>query len=164
MRALPATFLALALLAVPAAVAQDPDGPPGCVEANPCDLIIAVDADGFADLSDTELTEGDWFVATIVNHDDVAHTVSLSGHSMMLTVPAGDVDDTDPFRVGAPGQYTLADQPSGDSVQVTSVAGEEFADGGSSTTGDGSNGIPGLAPAYLLGALAALALGVRRRQ
>lgn len=163
MRALPALAFALlaALAAVPTTAAQDPDGPPGCVEANPCDLIIAVDADGFADLSDTELTAGDWFVATIVNHDDGAeHTITLSGHSVTLTVPAGDVDDTQPFRMGAAGQYTLADQPSGDTVQITSVEGDEV--DGATSDGD-SSGIPGVAPALLAVAVVAAALVLRRR-
>lgn len=152
-----ATVTVAALAALPA-TAQDPDGEPGCVEANPCDLILAVDADGFADVSETEFTHMDWLVATIVNHDDVEHTVSLSGHDLQFTVGAGDLGDADPFRINAPGAYTLSDQPSGDTVTITSIAEEEFEEDGE------GRGSPGLAPLLALGAFAAVAAFLRRRE
>ena len=155
-----AACLALLLAFAPIAFAQDPDGPPGCVQGNPCDLILAVDADGFADVSETEFTEGDWIYATTYNGDDVEHTLSLASHSFTLTIAAGDLVDSEPFRIGSPGTYTLSDEPSGDTLQMTSVEGDEFEDGDSDKDG---NGIPGLAPAVLVLVLAAAAIVARRR-
>lgn len=154
--------LALALAVVPSASAQDPDGPPGCVQANPCDLILAVDADGFADVSETEFTSGDWVYATTYNGDEVEHTLSLASHSFTVTIAPGDLVDSEPFRVGPPGTYTLSDDPSGDTLQVTSLAADEF-DGGDSGGSDGAgNGIPGVAPTVLLAVLVAAAIVARR--
>jgi hypothetical protein len=163
MRAL--LFLSVALVAfAPAATAQDPDGAPGCVEANPCEIIIAVDELGLSDVSETEFTTGDWLVATIVNHDDVAHTIRLGDHDLDVTTAPGDVDDSAPFKVGPVGTYSLTDTPTNDVETITVVAEDEFgedpSDGGSSSEGRGS---PGLAPLALLAGLLA-ALVVARRQ
>lgn len=157
----PLAFLSIAalVLALPAA-AQDPDAEPGCVEANPCEIIVAVDAEGFADISETEFTQGDWLVATVVNHDEEAdHTVRLSDHALEIVVPAGDVEDSEPFRIGEPGRYPMTDAPSNDVLDITVVEADEFED----SSGDEDRGSPGLGLAALVGALAALVIVARRK-
>lgn len=149
------------LVSLPAATAQGPDGEPGCSEANPCDWILAVDASGFSDVSATEFASGDWLVATIVNHDSASHTVTLASHDLSLTIPpGGDVADGAPFRLGSPGTYSLMDEPSGDAVDITVLAAEEFDDG--IPSGD-SQGAPGAPLAALAAGLALAAVAVRRR-
>lgn len=164
MRALLVSILAaLAVAIAPAVAAQDEDGPPGCVEANPCEFIIAVDDLGLSDVSETEFTTGDWLVATIVNHDDVAHTIRLGDHALDVTTGPGDVDDSAPFKVGPVGTYSLTDTPTNDVETITVVAEDEFDDGAASGSSSDGKGSPGLAPlALLVGLVAALAIARRK--
>lgn len=158
MRALPTALIFVALALVQGASAQDPDGEPGCVQSNPCEVIVEVDASGITDLSYSTFATGDWILLSILNADEATHTLRLEGHSLEATVPAGDIIDTQPFRLGAPGVYALQDEPSGDSRDITVEEEEVFSTNGT----NGGNGIPGLAPALLLAALVALALFRRR--
>src|SRR5688572_10564259 len=158
---LAAALTSLALL--PSATAQDSAGPPGCVEANPCDLILAVDAQGFADVSETEFTTGDWLYATTYNGDEAEHTLSLASHSFTLTIAGGDLVDSEPFRLGPVGTYTLSDQPSGDTVTFTVVAEDEFDEESDSSEEEGGNGTPGPSFLLALAAIAATALVLRRK-
>lgn len=159
MRVLLVLVLSVLLSALPATMAQDPDGEPGCVEANPCEFIVAVDAEGFSDVSVTEFTSGDWVVVTLVNHDTAAaHTVKLGSHALDFTVAADDVEDSEPFRLGTAGKYTLTDQPSGDVRDITVLSSEEFDD-----EAEDPQGAPGLEGALLLAGLAMAAVVARRR-
>lgn len=155
-------FVALLTLASagPTASAQDPDGEPGCPQSNPCEVILEVDAAGIADLEPSTFGTGDWILFSIYNADDEAHTVRLDGHSLEASIGAGDINDTRPFKLGAPGTYALRDQPSGDSADITVEAEEVF---DASSTSKSSNGIPGPTPALIVVALAVLAWGLRRK-
>jgi hypothetical protein len=151
---------------LPAATAQDPDGEPGCPEANPCEVIIAVDAQGFADVSLTELTAGDWYLVSFFNNDEADHTIDLEGHDLTMTVGAYDIEDSTPFKAASPGTYPLKDTPSNDIQDMTVVEAEEFegSDGGSGDDEDEeSAGTPGLGLGLLVATVAALAIALRRR-
>jgi hypothetical protein len=160
MRALSAALVFVSLALAQGVSAQDPDGEPGCVQSNPCEVIVEVGASGITDLSYSTFATGDWILLSIFNADEETHTLRLQGHSLVATVPAGDIVDTQPFRLGAPGVYALQDEPSGDSRAITVQAEEVFSTNGTTT---GGNGIPALAPTVLLAALVALALIRRRR-
>ncbi|MHB1262654.1 MAG: hypothetical protein ACYC2H_13185 [Thermoplasmatota archaeon] len=162
-RSPPLAFLALLALAstAPMALAQDPDGEPGCPQSNPCEVILEVDAAGIADLEPSTFGTGDWILFSIYNADDEAHTISLEGHSFEASIGAGDINDTRPLKLGAPGTYELRDQPSGDVAGITVEAEEVFTDGSSSSSG--GNGIPGPVPALVLAVLAASAAIARRK-
>ncbi|MFA5943817.1 MAG: hypothetical protein WC876_05050 [Candidatus Thermoplasmatota archaeon] len=156
MRALVA-FLAVVAVAATASA----QSAPGCTQANPCVVTVDVDAAGIADLSETLFTSGDWMVLSVYNNDEQAHTVRLAGHPVDVTVAAGDLVDTQPFKLGAAGTYALSDAPSGDSADLLVEAEESFSS--DSGTSGGGNGIPGPTPALLVAAVAALAWGLRRK-
>src|SRR5688572_2745065 len=161
MRALPVLVVAAALLSLATvATAQDEEGEPGCVQGNPCEVILEVDANGIADLEPDTFGTGDWILFSIYNADDEDHTLHLEGHTFEADVPAGDIEDTQPFELGAPGTYTLTDLPTGDEAEITVEAFEVFSGSGTSTKSDSP--IPGLAPALLVLGLALAALVVRR--
>jgi hypothetical protein len=165
MRALPALLVALSVLslAFPAS-AQDEDGEPGCAQSNPCEVILEVDSNGIADLEPAVFGTGDWILFSIYNADEVDHTVRLEGHSFQADVAAGDIEDTQPFQLGAAGTYTLTDTPTGDEADIVVEEFEVFTESGSSSSGNGGRSpIPGLAPALLVVGLAAAALVVRRK-
>jgi len=157
---LPAALLALL---VPAAAAQDPHGEPGCPEANPCEVIVAVDAQGFTDISLTELTAGDWYLVSFFNNDEVDHTIALSGHDLAMTVGALDIEDSEPFKAGSPGMYPLTDLPSNDTEDIVVVEPEEFEDGDGGDVDGADKGSPGLGLGLLVATVAALAIALRRR-
>jgi len=162
MRAFPALLAALSVLSLASlAAAQDEDGEPGCVQGNPCEVILEVDANGIADLEPDTFGTGDWILFSIYNADDVDHTVRLEGHSFQADVPAGDIEDTQPFQLGAPGTYSLTDAPSGDEADIVVEDFEVFS--GSSSTGAKGSPIPSLAPALLVVGLALAALVARRK-
>lgn len=149
-------FLCLSLLAavaVPAA-AQDP----GCLQSNPCDLAVDVDALGI-DPDQATFTAGDWVRLSVYNDDDVPHTVSLTGHDVTLVVPAYDIVESEPFQLARAGTYTLSDNPSGDSADVLVEAAQSFSDSSSTD----SKGAPGPGLALLVVGLAAAVAVVRRR-
>lgn len=146
--------------AAPMAAAQDPDGEPGCPQSNPCEVILEVDAAGIADLEPNTFATGDWILFSIYNADEQTHTLRLEGHDFEVSIGAGDINDTRPLKLGAPGIYELRDQPSGDAADLTVEAEEVF---GASSTSKSGNGIPGPAPALLLVALATVAWGLRRK-
>ena len=165
MRVLPA-FLAAFLLAVaPLATAQDEEGEPGCAQGNPCEVILEVDSNGIADLEPDTFGTGDWILFSIYNADEENHTIRLEGHSFEAHVAAGDIEDTQPFALGAPGTSALTDSPRGDEADITVEAFEVFTESPRSDTqssSKGGNPIPGLAPALLVLVLALAALAVRR--
>lgn len=153
--------IALATLAVAStALAQDPDDEPGCPQSNPCEVILEVDAAGIADLEPNTFGTGDWILFSIYNSDEETHTIRLEGHDFEASIGAGDINDTRPLKLGAPGTYELRDQPSGDVADLTVEAEEVFS---GSSTSKGGNGIPGPTPALVLVALATLAWGLRRK-
>lgn len=158
MHALPA-LLAILALAAPA-MAQDPDGEPGCPQSNPCEVIVEVDAQGIADLAPDTFATGDWVLFSIYNADTVEHTLRLDGHALEATIPAEDIVDTQPIRLGEPGSYDLRDEPSGDSAAITVQEEEVFTSDGDDDT---DNPIPGPAPWLVLGLLAGAAAVVRRK-
>ena len=162
MRAFPALLAAACVLSLASlAAAQDEDGEPGCAQANPCEVILEVDANGIADLEPDTFGTGDWILFSIYNADEVDHTIRLDGHSFEVTVGAGDIDDTQPFKLGAPGTYTLSDLPTGDEAEIVVEEFEVFTE--SSSSGGSRSPIPGLAPALLALGLAVAALVVRRK-
>ena len=162
MRALPALLAALAVLSVAAvATAQDEDGEPGCAQGNPCEVILEVDSTGIADLAPDTFGTGDWILFSVYNADDVDHTIRLDGHDFEVTVAAGDIEDTQPIKLGAPGSYSLSDLPTGDEAEITVEAFEVF-DSSSSSSRSGSNPMPGLGPALLVLGLAVAAVVARR--
>lgn len=167
MRALPPFLAAATLLALAAAgAAQDPDGEPGCAQSNPCEVILELGAQGIVDLAPDRFGTGDWVLFSIYNADEANHTVSLEGHDFEVSVPGGDLIDTQPIQLGDPGSYELRDQPSGDAATVTVEAEEVFTDGGAEDDSDGSGsgrGSPGAAPVLVLALLAALAIALRRK-
>lgn len=160
------SVLAAALL-LPSAAAQDPDGEPGCPEANPCEVIVAVDAMGFVDISLTELTAGDWYLVSFFNNDEAEHTIRLGDHELEMTVGGFDIEDSVPFRAGPPGTYPLTDLPSNDMEEILVVEAEEFEGGGAGADGagdaDAGKGSPGLGLGLAVATLAALAIALRRR-
>ncbi|HUR25602.1 MAG TPA: hypothetical protein VM327_06280 [Candidatus Thermoplasmatota archaeon] len=161
MRALPALLAVTALLgAASLASAQDETGEPGCPQGNPCEIILEVDTNGIADLEPDTFGTGDWILFSLYNADDEDHTIRLEGHSFEVTVAAGDINDTQPIKLGAPGTYTLTDLPTGDEAEITVEAFEVF--GSSSSTKSGS-GIPAVTPALLVLGLAFAAFVVRRQ-
>ena len=163
MRALPALLVALSLLSLaPLATAQDEEGEPGCTQGNPCEIILGLDANGIADLEPATFGTGDWVLFSIFNDDEVDHTVRLEGHNFEADVPAGDIEDTQPIKLGAPGSYTLTDLPTGDEAEMVVEEFEVFTESSSSSSGSRSP-IPGLAPALLVVGLAVAALAVRRQ-
>jgi hypothetical protein len=153
-------FLAAAVLAAAAvpAAAQDTDMP-GCTQANPCEVIVDLDANGI-DVQRTEFTRGDWILLSVFNDDDQEHTLTVEGKGISLTLAAGDINDTRPFELSSIGKVTLKDSPSGDTADLTVGAEESFSSGASSGSGKGS---PGLAPLAIVGALVAVAAALRRR-
>ncbi|HJQ93172.1 MAG TPA: hypothetical protein VJ874_02680 [Candidatus Thermoplasmatota archaeon] len=165
MRALPALLVALCLLSLaPLASAQDENGEPGCTQGNPCEVELGLDAEGIYDLSFDTFGTGDWILFSIYNEDDVDHTIRLEGHALEFTIEAGDIEDTQPIKLGAPGTYTLSDLPTGDEAELVVEDFEVFTESGSETSGRSGNDnpIPGLGPALLVLGLAGLALAVRR--
>jgi hypothetical protein len=156
LRALAAFLTLLALAAT--ATAQDPDGEPGCAQSNPCEVILEVGAQGITDFAPDTFDTGDWVLFSIYNADDVEHTVRLEGHTLDAKVPAGDIIDTQPLRLGEPGTYDLSDEPSGDTSALTVQAEEVFGE-----DEEKDNPIPGPAPALVLALLAAVALLLRRK-
>ena len=161
MRAFPALLAALSVLSLASlAAAQDEDGEPGCVQGNPCEVILEVDANGIADLEPDTFGTGDWILFSIYNADDQTHTIRLEGHDFEASIGAGDINDTRPLKLGAPGSYELRDQPSGDTADITVEAEEVFT---ATSTGKSGSGIPGPAPVLLAAALAMVAWGLRRK-
>jgi hypothetical protein len=149
---------ALVALALPA-TAQDSNGPPGCVQANPCEVIVNLDAQGI-DLSEPQFEQYDWILLSVFNNDKVPHTITLDGHpTATLTVAAGDIEDTQPFEFSQTGTYVLHDAPSGDGANMTVTRQTSFSD---STTGK-AKGLPGMEPALLLAGIA-LAVAMARRR
>ena len=153
-RALPA-FLAILVLAATAS-AQDPDGEPGCPQSNPCEVIVEVGADGIGDFAPDTFGTADWVLFSIYNADDVEHTLTLEGHTLEAKIPAGDIIDTQPIRLGEPGTYDLMDEPSGDTAALTVDDEEVFGE-------EKDNPIPAPAPWLVLGLLVAVALVLRRK-
>jgi hypothetical protein len=165
---LPVPLLAalVAVLALsPAATAQDPDAEPGCAQSNPCEVELGLDSTGIYDLSYDRFGTGDWILFSVFNDDDEEHTVRLEGHSFEFSIGAGDINDTRPLKLGAPGTYDLTDLPSGDSATITVEANEVFDvdDDGSDNDETDGNPIPGLAPSLLVVGLAAAAWVARRK-
>jgi hypothetical protein len=162
MRALHPSFavLAAAVLAAAAvpASAQDTDSP-GCTQANPCEVIVDLDASGI-DVQRTGFTRGDWILLSVFNDDDVEHTLTVEGKGVSVTLDAGDINDTRPFELSSVGKVTLKDSPTGDTADLAVAAEDSFSSGGSSGAGKGS---PGLAPVLAVGAFAAVAVALRRR-
>lgn len=156
MRVLSALLAVLALAST--ATAQDP----GCTQANPCAATVDVDAQGIADISETTFTSGDWILLSVYNDDEQSHTVRLAGHPVDLTVAAGDLADTAPFRLGAAGTYVLSDSPTGDSMELLIESEETFSSDPGSTS-SGGTGIPGLTPVIVVASLVAVAWGLRRK-
>ena len=134
----------------------------GCLQSNPCNLDVDVDANGVADISQTNFTSGDWYTLSVYNDDGVEHTVALSGHGVSLKVPAYGLVDSPPFQFGAAGSYTLSDSPSGDNAPIKVVAGDVVDYENGKTSAGAKGGIPGPEPALLLVALASLVLVKRR--
>lgn len=162
MRAPSATFVllsaaVLAAASVPAA-AQDTDTP-GCTQANPCEVIVDLDASGI-ELHQTEFTKGDWVLLSVFNDDDVQHTLTVVGKGVSLTLEAGDINDTRPFELSSVGTVTLKDTPTEDTAEMAVGAEESFSGDSSSGSGKGS---PGLAPLAAVGAVVAVAALLRRR-
>ena len=164
MRALPALLVALSVLTrAPLATAQDEDGEPGCAQGNPCEVILEVDSTGIADLAPDTFGTGDWVLFSVYNADEVDHTIRLDGHDLEVTVGAGDIEDTQPIKLGAPGSYTLEDLPTGDEAEITVEAFEVFDSSSSGSTSKTGNPIPGVAPALLVLGLAVVAIASRRQ-
>lgn len=153
---------ALALAAAPAAQAQD-----ACTQASPCLWEVVVDQPGFIGEAEWNWTAGDWMRLTVANDDDKEHTVTLSGHSVQLTVPSLE-ERSQVVQLTQAGHFKLSDAPSGDSVDVTVVDGDvvDYEKGlidasGNSLSGSGSGRVPGLALPLL--AVALLAAAVARK-
>lgn len=162
MRVLPA-LLAVSLVAfVPLALAQDEDGEPGCAQGNPCEVILEVDSTGITDLEPDTFGTGDWVLFSVYNADEEDHTIRLEGHSFEVTVEAGDIEDTQPIKLGAPGSYSLMDLPTGDEAEITVEENEVFDTESGTSTGSKSP-IPSPAPALLILGLAMAALVLRRK-
>lgn len=156
MRALLA-FLAAAALAAPA-LAQDTDLP-GCIQANPCEVVVDLQASGIADVEPTSFTRGDWVLLDVFNGDEVEHTLTVEGKGVSITVGPDDINTSRPFELSTVGSVALRDSPTGDTASLTVAAEETFSSG----TSTGSKGSPALAPVLLLLALVALAAASRRR-
>ncbi|MEA3135787.1 MAG: hypothetical protein QOC71_68 [Thermoplasmata archaeon] len=165
MRVQPLPFALLAVLALAStAVAQDPDGEPGCAQSNPCEVILELDSNGIADLAPDTFGTGDWILFSIYNADDQTHTVRLDGHQFEASVTGGDLIDTQPFKLGAPGSYDLTDLPSHDTAPITVEENEVFTgSAGGSSSKSGGYRVPALSPVLVVGLLAAIAMGLRRK-
>jgi hypothetical protein len=167
MRALHALSILIAALGLAfagGAAAQDANGQPGCPQSNPCEVELGLDSTGIYDLSYDRFGTGDWILFSVFNDDDETHTLRLEGHDLDFSIAAGDINDTRPLKLGSPGTYDLKDLPTGDTAAITVEAEEVFGSDDDSSSGkSGSSPIPGLAPALLVGLLAALAVAVRRK-
>lgn len=155
---LPAFLLAVA----PAASAQDD----GCNAAHPCPWEVDVGPDGFITDGDVaaewEWTVGDAVSLNVFNHDDVAHTVTLTSYGVILTVPPLQ-ERSSALVLDRTGDFELQDNPSSD-VGLVYVLEEdvvEFEEGAGAST-SGGNGAPGLA--LPLAAFALLAVAALRRR
>jgi hypothetical protein len=157
MRAL-LTLLAAALAAssLPAA-AQDSDMP-GCIQANPCEVVVDLDSHGI-ELHQANFTRGDWVLLSVFNGDDVEHTLTVEGKGVSVTLGPDDLNDTRPFELSTVGKVTLKDSPTGDTADMT-VSPEESFSGSTSGSGKGS---PAPAAAVVMAAVVALAVALRRR-
>lgn len=157
MRALLALVtLAAATLAAPS-LAQDTDMP-GCIQANPCEVVVALGPEGIVDVSPSLFTSGDWVLLDVFNGDEVNHTLTVVGLGVQVTVLPDDIQATRPFELPSPGTVTLRDAPTNDTAGLTVESEESFT--GSET---GGRGTPGLAPVALLAGLVAGAAVLRRR-
>lgn len=155
--AVPATLLALAALAVPAAAQDD------CtVEAMPCPWVVAVDANGFVGPTSWTFTQDEWHELTVSNLDEVGHTVTLSTYGTTVTVPA-DADGTAVIQFTQAGSFTLTDMPSGKTATLVITSGDSV-EAQNSSTGATSKGGPGFAMPLALLAVAGVAILMVRRQ
>lgn len=155
---IPIALAAVALLAAAPALAQGSDLP-GCIQANPCEVIVDLDAQGI-ELHQDSFSRGDWILLSVFNDDDVNHTLTVEGKGISVTLESGDINDTRPFELSSVGTVTLKDAPTGDTAAITVTPEESFS---GSTSGGASKGGPALGPVVVLGALVALAVLLRRR-
>lgn len=156
------------LLALPAAAAQ------GCTADAPCQWVVDLDEDGIQDGDDQEAryngTLGDWYLISLFNFDEAAHTLRFEGYGLEWPVSGVDGYDTEPFQLDRSGEFRLVDEPSQDSAPVAVYGndavdveqGEDPVEDDPSASGDSeSSDTPG--PGLLL-AVAAVALAVLRRR
>lgn len=165
MRFLPALLTALALAAAPTVAAQA-DEDDGCTHADPCPWVVDVDPNGFQDYVEPEVTFtlGDWYEILVFSDDpDHAHTITLSGHDVSISVPAdGMASDTGAFQLNQLGTFTLKDTPSNDTITVHVVEEDAVAAEQDASSSGEAKGGPALPVALVVVALAGLAL-LRRR-
>ncbi len=118
-------LVSIALLA-PLASAQADDE--ACTEAAPCEWVVDLDGSGFdaGGLGDAAYngTVGDWYVFSILNADDVEHTLTWSEYGQSWTVAAADVLETPPFELTREGSFLLRDAPSGDAATIQVFLGD----------------------------------------
>lgn len=151
----PLSLVTIWLLLIPAAAAQDD----GCTQTNPCLLDVEVDERGIASVSVTTFTAGDWYFLSASNLDARDHTLRLDGHAVVLPVVGYGFADSQPFQIAAPGTYALHDEPTGDSAQLTVVAGDAVDAEASSSA---RNGTPALSCCLAAVGLLGLAAAKRR--
>lgn len=149
-------ILALAVLA-PFASAQADDQ--ACTETAPCEWVVEVDADGFTwNTVDGPIyngTVGDWYVFSILNADDVEHTLTLEGFGLSWAVAGPDLYDTAPFPLDREGQFLLNDAQTGDHAVINVFLGD-VVDQEQGAAGDA--GTPGVNQPSLGVALVAIGL------
>ncbi len=160
-----AMIVAFALLA-PFAAAQADDE--ACTETAPCEWVVEIEADGFTwNTVDGPIyngTVGDWYVFSILNADDVEHTLTLEGFGLSWTVAGPDLLDTAPFQLDREGQFFLHDSPTGDDAVINVFLGDVVdQESGASGSADGPEQTqPSLGVALMAIVLLGL-VAVRRR-
>ncbi|MCA1819385.1 MAG: hypothetical protein ABR562_00565 [Thermoplasmatota archaeon] len=158
---IPLAILAIALLA-PAARAAD-----ACTQADPCTWIVDVDGRGIyaGDAAPSfNATVGDWFVLNGTNMDEafVAHTLSLDGYGVVLSLGPAEEAQTAPFQLTRVGTFSLHDERGrSGTVVVTKTDVNDQAAGLTATSAATPAGAP--APALVLVAVALLGLAAVRR-
>ena len=164
MRSLPA-LLAAVLVLTPTVAGQSDDD--GCTHADPCPWVVDVGPDGYYDYIETEVsyTVGDWYEILVFSDDpDRAHTITLSGHDVSITVPAdGMASDTGAFQFTRQGTFELKDMPSGDVIKVHVGAEDAVPASDDDSSSGSSKGSPGLPMALIALNAAGLALLLRRK-
>jgi len=160
-----ALFATLALVASASTAAAQTSAPAadGCTQADPCPLDLGVDDHGFTDVSVDVVTAGDWYAVGVTNEGEVAHTVTLSGTSLSLTVAVDDVQQQ-VVQLNGPACLAFKDEPSGATHTLRVVAGDSVDYEQGATSGDPcAKGSPAPAAPLLGVGLVGLAALVRRR-
>lgn len=149
----------LAALLLAGAVAAQGNDLPGCIQGNPCEVIVNLDSAGIR-LEQETFTRGDWVLLSVFNDDDVEHTLAVPSKGITVTLVPGDINDTRPFELDAVGSVVLRDSPTNDTAEMVVEDEEEF----TASETEPATGIPGPQAPLAAAAVAAALLAWSRRR